>query len=359
MGSAFIAQATNNGAWLWSLVFFGFVGIPLVDLLFGKDNGNPSADAEQALQDNPYYVRTLYVAVILHWVAFVYMAYTVSMIDASWLALLGGMLSAGVCNGMSVVVGHELGHKITDARQSLMGRLMLACSAFGHYTLSHNVEHHKLVATPGDPSSARMGENLYQFFLREAVGTLRGTWALEQGKARRQGRSVWSFANKTLQAAAISVVSCSILFSLFGSIMIPYLLVSSLLAWWLLSNASYVEHYGLLREKTADGQYRRCDARHSWNSNYLFSNLLMLQVQRHSDHHQHPSRPYQLLRVTESMPMLPQGYPSMFLLAMIPPLWFAVIDPLLLKWAGHDLSKINMLAAKRAQLTARYSSTNP
>lgn len=354
--SAFMAQATGNGTWLWSLVLFGFVGIPLIDLLSGKDNSNPSADAEQALKHDPGYVRTLYIGAALHWIAFVYMAYTVSVIEVSWIAMLGAMMSAGVCNGMSVAVGHELGHKITDTRQSLMGQVVLACSAFGHYTLSHNVEHHKLVATPRDPSSARMGENLYRFFLREVVGTLRGTWALEQGKARRQGRPVWSTANKTLQAAAVSIASFSILVLLFGPIMIPYVVISSLLAWWLLSNASYVEHYGLLREKSADGQYRRCDARHSWNSNYRFSNLLMLQVQRHSDHHQHPSRPYQLLRVTESMPMLPLGYPGMFLLAMIPPLWFKVIDPLLMKRVDHDLEKVNILQSKRDSLVARYSS---
>ena len=358
MVSAFTAQATSNGIWLWLLVLFGFVGIPLVDLLFGKDNSNPSADAEQALQNNPFYIRTLYAAVVLHWVAFVYMAYTVAMIDVSWLALLGGMLSAGVSNGMSVVVGHELGHKITDVRQSLMGRVMLACSAFGHYTLSHNVEHHKLVATPDDPSSAGMGENLYRFFLREAAGTLRGTWKLERSRAKKHGRSIWSLTNKTFQAAIISVVCYSILFSLFGLIMVPYLLIASLLAWWLLSNASYVEHYGLLREQAADGTFQRCGARHSWNSNYLFSNLLMLQVQRHSDHHQHPSRPYQLLRVAESMPMLPLGYPAMFLLAMIPPLWFAVMNPRLLKWAGDDLDKINIFPARRDSLFRRYSSTS-
>ena len=140
--------------------------------------------------------------------------------------------------------------------------------------------------------------------------------------------------------------------------MVPYLLIASLLAWWLLSNASYVEHYGLLREQNADGTYQRCDARHSWNSNYLFSNLLMLQVQRHSDHHQHPSRPYQLLRVAESMPMLPLGYPAMFLLAMIPPLWFAVMNPRLLKWAGDDLDKINIFPARRDSLLRHYSSTS-
>jgi len=81
-------------------------------------------------------------------------------------------------------------------------------------------------------------------------------------------------------------------------------------------------------------------------------------VQRHSDHHQHPSRPYQVLRVYDDMPMMPQGYPSMFLLALFPPLWFALIDPRVLRWAGNDLGKINIDPDHRERINARYASVN-
>jgi alkane 1-monooxygenase len=53
-------------------------------------------------------------------------------------------------------------------------------------------------------------------------------------------------------------------------------------------------------------------------------------------------RPYQSLRDFEDLPRLPSGYPGMFALAAIPPLWFRVMDPKVLAWAGGDLSKINL-----------------
>lgn len=355
LASGWLAQSTGAGGWLWLLTAAAYIGIPVVDLLIGHDNTNPSPAARQTLQTDRFYVRILFISVFLHWAAFLYMAYIVANLPISWFYLAGGMLSAGICNGFSIVAGHELGHKILDRRQTTAARVLLACSGFGHYTLNHNVDHHRWVATPRDYSSARMGESIYRFFPREVLGTFRSTWSLEAARMRRAGRRVWSPANATLQSAVITLVVYSALIVIFGPIMVAYLAVSALFAWWLLSCASYVEHYGLLRQEDAQGEYEPCEVRHSWNSNYLFSNLMTLQVQRHSDHHMHPTWPYPLLRMDESMPLLPQGYPSMFLLAMVPPLWFAVVDPLLLKWAGNDLEKINLDPRKRQRLVAKYA----
>ena len=52
-------------------------------------------------------------------------------------------------------------------------------------------------------------------------------------------------------------------------------------------------------------------------------------------------RPYQVLRNDEAMPQLPSGYPGSFLLASIPPLWFSVMNPKVMAWAGGDISKVN------------------
>jgi alkane 1-monooxygenase len=101
-----------------------------------------------------------------------------------------------------------------------------------------------------------------------------------------------------------------------------FLLIHNLVAWFQLTSANYVEHYGLLRNKDADGRYERCQPHHSWNSNHVFSNLLLFHLQRHSDHHANPGRRYQSLRHLDDLPRLPSGYFGMFVLAYIPPLWF-------------------------------------
>jgi alkane 1-monooxygenase len=124
----------------------------------------------------------------------------------------------------------------------------------------------------------------------------------------------------------------------------------------LLEVVNYLEHYGLLREKEAPGstRFERCGPQHSWNSNHTVTNLLLYQLQRHSDHHAHPARQFQALRHFDSSPQLPSGYASMLLLAYVPPLWFAVMDPRVLHHYGGDVQRAHLHPAARQRLLRRY-----
>ena len=83
-----------------------------------------------------------------------------------------------------------------------------------------------------------------------------------------------------------------------------------------------VEHDGLSRRRLADGRYERNTHPHRLNADFALTNLL-----RHSDHHAHASRCYQVLRHPPDSPQLPGGYAAMFVLALLPPLWHRVMDP--------------------------------
>ena len=121
------------------------------------------------------------------------------------------------------------------------------------------------------------------------------------------------------------------LLAIFGWIMVPFLLIHHFYAWYGLTQANYVEHYGLLRQKLPNGRYELPEPRHSWNTNHIYSNLISFHLQRHSDHHANALRPYQALRDFDDLPRLPSGYPGSFGLAVIPPLWFKVMDPKLMR----------------------------
>jgi alkane 1-monooxygenase len=54
---------------------------------------------------------------------------------------------------------------------------------------------------------------------------------------------------------------------------------------------------------------------------------MLFQLQRHADHHANARRRYQVLRHFDDSPQLPAGYATMFLVALLPPLWKRVIDP--------------------------------
>ena len=145
-------------------------------------------------------------------------------------------------------------------------------------------------------------------------------------------------------------------FAELGWLMLPFLLVHNLVAWWQLTSANYVEHYGLLRERLPSGRYEAPAPHHSWNANHLVTNLALFHLQRHSDHHAYPSRRYQSLRHFEDLPQLPSGYFGMFPLAYVPALWFRVMDKrlLALPHVRGDLGRINICPRARPRIVAAY-----
>ena len=197
------------------------------------------------------------------------------------------------------------------------------------------------MATPEDPASARFGESIYSFAARELPGAFERGWRNEAEQLARREKSVWSVENEILQGFALTFAVAAGLIALFGWKVAPFILAHHFIGWYALTQANYVEHYGLLREKGPNGRYQAVEPRHSWNTNHIVSNLMSFHLQRHSDHHANPMRPYQSLRDFDVLPRLPSGYPGMFALAAIPPLWFRVMDPRTLAWARGDVTKLN------------------
>ena len=155
---------------------------------------------------------------------------------------------------------------------------------------------------------------------------------------------IWHYSNPIVQSYAISLAVAVLLVVLFGWLAIPFLLFHHASAYWQLTSANYIEHYGLLREKTAKGRYERCEPHHSWNCNFVVSNLVLFHLERHSDHHSHPLRRYQSLRHYPDLPQLPNGYFGMYLISYLPWLWFKIMDKRLmaLPHVDGDLDKVNI-----------------
>lgn len=335
------------------LISYGLM--PLLDYLIGEDENNPPEAVVPQLEQDRYYRWLTWITVPLHFVALIGCAWWVGTHDLSWWAVLMLAYIAGTDSGLGINTGHELGHKHNRVEQWL-ARLVLAVPAYGHFTVEHGRGHHRWVSTPGDHASARMGESIYRFALRELPGGIRRAWRLEKERLQQEGRSAWSVHNTMLQSYAVTAVLQLGLIAAFGGIMLPFLAVHNLVAWWQLTSANYVEHYGLLRRRLPSGQYEAPQPHHSWNANHVVTNLALFHLQRHSDHHSYPSRRYQSLRDFPDLPQLPSGYFGMFPLAYVPPLWFRVMDPrlLALPHVRGDLDKVNIDPRKRDQILARY-----
>lgn len=336
-------------------IFLTYVVGPFSDWLYGVDENNPPEALVPQLEDDPYYRLLTYFTIPLHFLALLVCAWWAGTQDLSWWGFLLLAVSAGIGSGLGINTGHELGHKKSRFERNL-AKIVLAVPAYGHFCIEHNRGHHRDVSTPDDPASSRMGESIYGFVLREIPGAIRRAWASEKIRLQRKGLSVWHWQNEILQSHAIAAVVQISLLLTFGWLMVPFLIIHNVFAWWQLTSANYVEHYGLLRQKLSDGRYERCQPWHSWNSNHKYSNLVLFHLERHSDHHAHPTRRYQSLRHFEDLPQLPSGYFGMFLIAYVPWLWFKIMDPRLiaLPHIQGDVAKINIEPKYRDQILRRY-----
>lgn len=335
------------------LIAYGLM--PLLDALIGEDANNPPEAIVPQLEEDRYYRWLTWATVPLHFVALLGCAWWVGTHALSWWAVLMLAYIAGTDSGLGINTGHELGHKHTAFEQCL-ARLVLAVPAYGHFTVEHGRGHHRWVSTPEDHASARMGESIYRFALRELPGGIRRAWQLEKERLATQKRSAWSAHNTMLQSYAVTALLQLGLIAAFGWIMLPFLAVHNAVAWWQLTSANYVEHYGLLRQRDANGRYEAPQPHHSWNTNHLVTNLAMFHLQRHSDHHAYPSRRYQSLRHFGDLPQLPSGYFGMFPLSYVPALWFRVMDHRLmaLPQVQGDMRRVNVDPRRLAALSRRY-----
>ena len=347
-----------TGAEIWAAapILFFFGALPLLDLIGGEDPFNPTEEEAAALEGSVYFRALLFAAVAMFYASFIVCAIAAAKSGLSPLAYLALALSAGVASGGGLAVGHELGHKPNRLDQT-GAFFMNALSGYGHFRIEHNRGHHTDVATPEDSASARLGESVWRFALREIPGGLARGFTHERERLRRKGHGFVSPHNEILQSYAFTAAMAAALVGALGWSVLPFIAIHNIAAWLQLTFANYVEHYGLLREKRADGRYEPCAPRHSWNSNHIVSNLSLFHLQRHSDHHAHPLVPYQSLRNFEDAPRLPSGYPGCFVLAAIPPLWRRVMDPAAIAWAGGDLSKINVAPHAAARYATRSSGT--
>jgi alkane 1-monooxygenase len=354
--TASILAFSLTGQWLYLLFAPAIIhiAIPILDLTFGEDFSNPPESAVETLNKDFFYRALVWLYVPFQLIGTVYGTWLAATQSLDWYAYIALVFTVGSTNGIGIGTAHELGHK-QESIDRWLSKLALASSMYGHFFVEHNRGHHKRVATPEDPASARMGESFWAFLPRTVLGSLISAWDLERERLKRKGKSIWSIQNEILQAWSLTILLYGVLMFWLGWSALIFLVLQGIYAASMLEVVNYVEHYGLLRQKDQNGEYVRCAPEHSWNSNHIVGNILLYHLQRHSDHHAHPTRRYQALRHFGEAPQLPGGYASMITLAYFPPLWFALMDNRVVRHYVGDMHKINIQPSVRSKLMNRWA----
>jgi alkane 1-monooxygenase len=322
-----IVSLLFNGYWTFFAPVIAFVGIPVLEQILPQRKINPDEATEKTQLSKRFFDILLYLNVPIQYGLLGYFLYVVSYTDLTIFELVGKTISMGVgCGILGINAAHELGHRVTKYEQG-MAKALLLTSLYMHFFIEHNRGHHKNVSTPVDPASARLNEPIYTFWFRSIFGSYFSAIHLEKLRLQRAGSKTFSIKNEMIQFALIQSLFILLIGFIFGPAAILFFMGAAGFGILLLETVNYIEHYGLRRREIEPGLYEKVKPTHSWNSEHILGRIMLYELTRHSDHHYKANRKYQVLRYFEESPQLPLGYPASMVLALVPPLWFSLMNP--------------------------------
>ncbi|MFY0693271.1 MAG: alkane 1-monooxygenase [Paracoccaceae bacterium] len=344
-----ILAAAKGGWWLALIPLSSWGLFSALDGVIGTNEANPDPDTPE--QDLFWYR-----AITLAWfplqflLIFGMLAYATRAphLDGSerfWLLFGVGVISGTV----GIVYSHELMHQKNNLERWLAD-LLLASVLYSHFRSEHLLVHHRYVATPRDAVTARYNEGFHQFFPRVLRESLLSAWEAEGKMLDRKGLSTVDLSNPFARYLGLQAGMLLLAFLIGGWTGVGLFCLQAFIAIWQLELVNYIEHYGLTRKHLGNGKYEHVKPRHSWNATQKASNWLLINLQRHSDHHYKPDRRFPLLQTysTSEAPQLPMGYPVMTLIAMVPPLFRRIMNPRVRKWRAMYYPEIVDWSAYKA-----------
>jgi hypothetical protein len=334
-----------GGAWMW-LGVAAIYGVMIAgDELFGDDVSEPRYGHPMLLDALLYFALPVLggLCFILAWMAGAgdllgFGAWLDSSVGYDAFAAreasgpqhwLGAILSAALTfAAVGTNVGHELTHRTSDRAAMLVGRWLLALTFDAEFAIEHVYGHHRRLATPADPATARRGELYYGFLLRSVLGQTRSARRLEHERLEKRGDAPWGWRDRYLRGWLMSlaiVVAFGLASGLAGVVVF---VLTALAGRTVLEAVNYFEHYGLVRDPEGS-----VEPRHSWNSNKALSNVVLFNLARHSHHHAEGDAKFWQLRSYPEAPTLPYGYLTSMLLVYVAPRWYRDrMTPLVLDW---------------------------
>ncbi|MGB0497489.1 MAG: alkane 1-monooxygenase [Rubricella sp.] len=319
-----------GGWWMLTIPIYAWIVISVLDQIIGLNEDNPDPNATDSLF---WHKLVTWVWAPLQPVVIFTCLWIASRTMGTGEAF-GLMAACGVLTGtIGINFAHELIHRPGRIESSL-GDLLLVSVLYGHFRSEHVLVHHRYVGTPRDPVTARYNEGFWRFFPRVLWQQVASAWAVEAERLRRKDRPFWHRANPFWIYFGGGLAFLAVAWLLAGWFGMALFVTQAFVAILHLELVNYVEHYGLTRKHLGDGKYEHVKPRHSWNASHRWTNWLLINLQRHSDHHYKPDRRFPLLQTytEEEAPQLPFGYPLMILIAGNPLLWRRMMNPRVRAW---------------------------
>ena len=315
-----------QGLYSYLTPIYAFVLIPILELLCPVDPKNISDDESENRLKNKVFDWLLYLNLPLVYLLVGWALVVVSSTSIQTYEFIGLILSVGIVLGVNGInVAHELGHRQTT-NERFVAKALLLPSLYMHFYIEHNFGHHMHAATKEDPATARYNQTVYGFWMTSVFRQYVSAWKIQMRLLKNSKKDFFSFKNDMFWYMVLQTIYLLGTLFLFGKIGFTFALFAGITGFILLETVNYIEHYGLMRLKLPSGRYERVREVHSWNSNHVIGRIMLYELTRHSDHHFKTSKKYQILDCHDESPQMPFGYPTSMVLAMVPPLWFAIMN---------------------------------
>ena len=315
-----------RGLFTYLTPVYVFVLIPLLEMIFPLDSHNISEEESENKLQNKLFDWVLYLNLPIIYGLLIYILILVTSLPIETYEFVGLILSLGIVLGVNGInVGHELGHRQTT-NERFLGKALLLPSLYMHFYIEHNFGHHLNAATKEDPATARYNQSVYSFWITSVFRQYYNSWNIQKKLLENNSLPFFSLKNDMLWYSIFQASYLILIYAVFGYTGFVFALFSAITGFVLLETVNYIEHYGLLRLKTSSGRYERVKETHSWNSNHVIGRIILYELTRHSDHHYKTSKKYQVLDCHEDSPQMPYGYPTSMVLALVPPVWFHIMN---------------------------------
>lgn len=326
--------AASQGGWTVALMpLYAWALITVLDVISGLNTNNP--DPQTPVSDLFWYRLITMIWFPVQFCVVYGMIWYVTRTDhLSTLEIIVLFFGVGVISGtIGIVYSHELLHQ-KNKLERWLGDLLLATVLYSHFRSEHLLVHHIHVGTPRDAVTARYNEGFHRFFFRVLFECPHSAWKAETRMLARRKLGPFHPSNPFWRYAILQLAALALAFAIGGWLGLVLFLWQAFSAIWQLELTNYIEHYGLTRKHLGEGKYEHVLPRHSWNASHTASNWLLINLQRHSDHHYKPDRRFPLLQTydTDEAPQLPMGYPAMGMAAMVPPVWRRIMNPKVRAW---------------------------
>lgn len=327
-----IFTVSQGGFWFVIPALILWYGVTMMDEIAGtfKVNADPNTQ-EDALF---WYKLITMIWPFVQFGTLFWAIYYLSRSDFALWEIIGAAFSLGMLTGtVGINYSHELMHQ-SDKRERLLADVLLSMVLYSHFRSEHLQVHHRYVGTPRDPVTARFGESFYKYFQRVFVGCYKSAFHVEKAKLDRVNKPWTDKSNPFWLYWGLQTAMMLLAVLIGGWIGLLVFLYQAFVAISHLELTNYVEHYGLTRKHLGHGKYEHVQPHHSWNADHRASNWLLINLQRHSDHHYKPNRRFPLLQTYDAAtaPQLPFGYPVMVLSALSPRLWKRSMNPRVRAW---------------------------